>query len=162
MTESTSFQSNAISRARTRHETRASTTRAELTTSSIDLTNAASPAETFSPTARKGVKRKQQDFDLETREEGNINIVVRCRGRKELEMRDTSAVVVVPDGVNGTSIKLIVGSNSLSNKTYSFDRVFSSVADQSMLFDEVVKPILDEVRSTPSTTFSDPTDVTKL
>lgn len=38
-----------------------------------------------------------------------------------------------------------MGPNALSNKTYTFDRVFSQAADQSMIFDDVVKPILDDV-----------------
>jgi kinesin family protein 11 len=78
-------------------------------------------------------------------EETNINVVVRCRGRNELEVRENSAVVVKTDGVRGTLVELSMGPNALSNKTYSFDRVFSPAADQTMVFDDVVKPILDEV-----------------
>ncbi|KAG4221682.1 hypothetical protein PC116_g29843 [Phytophthora cactorum] len=39
-----------------------------------------------------------------------------------------------------------MGPSALSNKTYNFDRVFSQAADQSVLYDDVVKPILEEVR----------------
>jgi kinesin family protein 11 len=56
-------------------------------------------------------------------------------------------VVVQTDGAKGNTVGLSMGPNALSNKTYNFDRVFSPAADQSMLFDEVVKPILDEVGS---------------
>lgn len=38
-----------------------------------------------------------------------------------------------------------MGSNALSNRSYNFDRVFSQAADQYMVFDDTVKPILDEV-----------------
>jgi kinesin family protein 11 len=38
-----------------------------------------------------------------------------------------------------------MGPSAVSNKTYQFDKVFSSAADQNMVFDEVVAPILDEV-----------------
>jgi kinesin family protein 11 len=38
-----------------------------------------------------------------------------------------------------------MGPSALSNKTYHFDKVFSPAADQIMIFDEVVAPILDEV-----------------
>jgi hypothetical protein len=38
-----------------------------------------------------------------------------------------------------------MGQSALTDKTYHFDKVFSSAADQSMLYDEVVTPILDEV-----------------
>jgi kinesin family protein 11 len=44
-----------------------------------------------------------------------------------------------------------MGPNAPSNKTYQFDKVFSPAADQSMVFDEVVSPILDEVSSDEST-----------
>lgn len=39
-----------------------------------------------------------------------------------------------------------MGPSALSNKTYQFDKVFSPAADQGMVFDEVVAPILEEVR----------------
>ncbi|EMC94377.1 hypothetical protein BAUCODRAFT_35587 [Baudoinia panamericana UAMH 10762] len=38
-----------------------------------------------------------------------------------------------------------MGPSALSNKTYQFDKVFSPAADQGMIFEEVVAPILDEV-----------------
>ena len=38
-----------------------------------------------------------------------------------------------------------MGPNALSNKTYNFDKVFSPAADQTMVFEGVVAPILDEV-----------------
>jgi hypothetical protein len=47
--------------------------------------------------------------------------------------------------VMGQHVELFMGSNALSNKTYGFDRVFSQAADQSMVFDDVVKPILGDV-----------------
>ncbi|PHH63317.1 hypothetical protein CDD81_6091 [Ophiocordyceps australis] len=94
-----------------------------------------------------GTKRKTRDFDEgDAASEGtNINVVVRCRGRNERETRDNSAVVVRTEGVKGKLVELSMGANALSNKTYSFDRVYSPVADQNMVFDDTVKPILDEV-----------------
>src|SRR5690606_18561079 len=50
------------------------------------------------------------------------------------------------EGVKGKLMELLMGPNALNNKTYSFDGVFSPAAGQDMIFDEVVKPILDEVR----------------
>lgn len=98
-----------------------------------------------SPTHNTSLKRKQRDFEQEIGEETNINVVVRCRGRNEREVRENSGVVVSADGVKGRVVELSMGPNALSNKTYTFDKVFSSAADQSMVFDEVVAPILDEV-----------------
>jgi kinesin family protein 11 len=54
-------------------------------------------------------------------------------------------VVVTTDGVKGKSVELSMGPSALSNKTYHFDKVFSPAADQTMIYDDVVTPILDEV-----------------
>ena len=106
---------------------------------------AASPAESMISVATTGgTKRKERDFDTDE-EETNINVVVRCRGRNEREVRENSGVVLSTDGVRGKSLELSMGPSALSNKTYHFDKVFSSAADQSMIYDEVVTPILDEV-----------------
>lgn len=50
------------------------------------------------------------------------------------------------DGMKGSTVQLSMGPNALSNKTYQFDKVFSPAADQNIIFDEVVTPILGEVR----------------
>lgn len=94
--------------------------------------------------AAAGVKRKERDFEGEG-EETNIHVVVRCRGRNEREVKENSGVVVSTDGVKGKKVELSMGANALSNKTYHFDRVFSPAADQSMIYEEVVTPMLDEV-----------------
>jgi kinesin family protein 11 len=121
-----------------------------------NLTGRASPADSVvssaskmrSPTPQVGVlKRKERDFDHDGGEETNINVVVRCRGRNDRELRENSGVVVSADGVKGKKVELSMGPSALSNKTYHFDKVFSSAADQIMIFDEVVAPILDEVCS---------------
>jgi kinesin family protein 11 len=108
-----------------------------------------SPTEPANSTATIGTKRKERDFEADVvvggGEETNINVVVRCRGRSQREVKENSAVVVNSDGVKGKVIELSMGANALSNKTYSFDRVFSPAADQSMVFDDTVKPILEEV-----------------
>lgn len=95
------------------------------------------------------MKRKERDFDHkadhEVEEETNINVVVRCRGRNDREVRENSGVVVSTNGIKGSAVELSMGPSALSNKSYNFDKVFSPAADQSMIFDEVVVPILDEV-----------------
>ena len=91
-----------------------------------------------------GTKRKERDFENDF-EETNINVVVRCRGRNDREVRENSGVVVSTDGVKGNTVELSMGPSALSNKTYHFDKVFSPAADQIMVYDEVVTPILDEV-----------------
>jgi len=90
------------------------------------------------------LKRKEREFEAES-EETNINVVVRCRGRNDREVRENSGVVVTTNGIKGSTVELSMGANALNNKTYQFDKVFSPAADQNMVFDEVVSPILDEV-----------------
>jgi kinesin family protein 11 len=90
------------------------------------------------------VKRKEREY--EEGEETNITVVVRCRGRNERELRENSGVVVSTDGIKGKTVELSMGPNALSNKTYHFDKVFSQAADQGIVFDEVVVPIMNEVR----------------
>lgn len=92
-----------------------------------------------------GRKRKANEFDNDGTTETSINVVVRCRGRNSREVRENSGVVVSTNGVKGNSINLSMGPNAISNKTYHFDKVFSAAADQAMLFEEVVTPVLDEV-----------------
>ena len=118
-----------------------------VTRAPIDRAGAVSPSDSIS-TATTGTKRKERDFESEAGgggEETNINVVVRCRGRSEREVKENSAVVVRPDGVKGKGLELLLGANALSNKSYNFDRVYSQAADQNMVFDDTVKPILDEV-----------------
>ncbi|KAK0630196.1 P-loop containing nucleoside triphosphate hydrolase protein [Bombardia bombarda] len=117
--------------------------------SQINRTRATSPAESVmsvATSATTGAKRKEREFDaVDDGEATNINVVVRCRGRNEREVKENSAVVVSTDGVKGKLVNLSMGPNALSNKAYNFDRVFSQAADQSMVFEDVVKPIMDEM-----------------
>lgn len=111
-----------------------------------DRSGAVSPADSLASvaTSHNGTKRKERDFE-HNEEETNINVVVRCRGRNEREVRENSGVVLSAGGVKGQSLQLSMGPSALSNKTYHFDKVFSSAADQAMIYDDVVTPILDEV-----------------
>ncbi|KHJ33911.1 putative kinesin-like protein bimc [Erysiphe necator] len=93
-----------------------------------------------------GIKRKDRDFENDD-EETNINVVVRCRGRNEREVRENSGVILSTNGVKGKTLELSMGPNALNNKTYNFDRVFSSAADQAMIYEDVVKPALEEMLS---------------
>ncbi|KAI1436846.1 P-loop containing nucleoside triphosphate hydrolase protein [Xylaria sp. CBS 124048] len=111
----------------------------------IDRTVAPSPADSPSSVSTSGAKRKERDFDIDRIAETNINVVVRCRGRNERETRENSAVVVSTDAPRGKTVDLSMGPSALSNKSYNFDRVFSPAADQSMIYDDVVRPILEEM-----------------
>lgn len=114
--------------------------------SRIDRTAAPSPALSVASTATPSAKRKEREYEIEgVGEETNINVVVRCRGRNDREVRENSAVVVETQGRKGNIVELSMGPSALSNKSYNFDRVFSQAADQALLYDDVVKPILEEV-----------------
>ena len=116
-----------------------------------------SPAESVSSTATGasrarspnsqtgGAKRKAAEFENDSTAETNINVVVRCRGRNAREVRENSGVVVSTNGVKGNAVELSMGPNAISNKTYHFDKVFSAAADQTIMFEEVVTPVLEEV-----------------
>lgn len=92
-----------------------------------------------------GAKRKDRDYEREINEDTSIHVVVRCRGRSARETKENSGVVVSTDGVKGTAVTLSMGPNALSNKTYAFDKVFSQAADQTVVYEDVVLPILNEV-----------------
>lgn len=111
------------------------------------LSTSTSTLRSRSPThTNAGTKRKERDFDgNDGGEETNIHVVVRCRGRSDREVRENSGVVVSTDGVKGKIVELSMGPNASSNKTYHFDKVFSPAADQAMIYDDVVTPLLDEV-----------------
>ena len=104
-----------------------------------------SRSRTKSPPKNVGTKRKDREYEGDPSEETNINVVVRCRGRSDREVRENSGVVLSTDGVRGKNVELSMGPSALSNKTYHFDKVFSPAADQSIIFDDVVVPVLDEV-----------------
>ena len=61
------------------------------------------------------------------------------------EVRENSGVVVSTSGVKAKTVELSMGPNAISNKTYHFDKVFSPAADQAIIFDDVVAPVLSEM-----------------
>ncbi|KAJ5128251.1 hypothetical protein N7526_006417 [Penicillium atrosanguineum] len=118
----------------------------------------ASPAVTGRPTttaATRGIrpspdqsataKRKEREYEREINEDTSIHVVVRCRGRNQREIKENSGVVLSTEGVAGKNVDLSMGPNAISNKTYAFDKVFSPGADQVIVYDEVVVPILNEM-----------------
>lgn len=91
-------------------------------------------------------KRKERDIEREINEDTSIHVVVRCRGRNEREVKENSGVVLQTEGVKGKTVELSMGPNAVSNKTYTFDKVFSAAADQITVYEDVVLPIVTEVR----------------
>jgi kinesin family protein 11 len=109
------------------------------------MSNGGSRLRSPSATPNAGTKRKERDYEQDAGEETNINVVVRCRGRSDREVRENSGVVVSTNGVKGKNVELSMGPNAISNKTYHFDKVFSPAADQAIIFEDVVTPILEEM-----------------
>lgn len=92
------------------------------------------------------VKAKRDGQGRDLRDDTNIHVVVRCRGRSERETQENSGVIVRTEGIKGKTVELSTGQNAFSNKAYSLDRVFSSAADQCIVYEDAVLPTVDEVR----------------
>ncbi|KAK9322433.1 P-loop containing nucleoside triphosphate hydrolase protein [Lipomyces orientalis] len=85
---------------------------------------------------------RTENLDAAANKETNIHVVVRCRGRNEREIKESSGVVT--SVTSNKDITVQTGPLALSNKTYSFDHVFGPEADQAMVYEDVVAPILEE------------------
>ncbi|KAJ3040382.1 kinesin motor protein cin8, partial [Rhizophlyctis rosea] len=79
-------------------------------------------------------------------QETNINVVVRVRPRNPKEIKENSPVAVTTNGKKGKEVHIKAHAADLNSRTYTFDKVFGPEADQNTVFDDVVVPILDEVR----------------
>lgn len=83
----------------------------------------------------------------------NIQVVVRCRRRSEREVQESSPIIVSTEGArsHAVSIETAAPVSSLGvvtlppTKTYPFDLVFGPEADQPMIYQDVVHPMLEEV-----------------
>ncbi|CCJ30567.1 unnamed protein product, partial [Pneumocystis jirovecii] len=92
-------------------------------------------------------KKKHHEYNNEINSnETNIQVVVRCRGRSQREIRENNYNIVTTQGPRGKEVCIHTSPLSQMNtRTYTFDRVFGPEADQVMVFDDVVLPILGEV-----------------
>lgn len=80
----------------------------------------------------------------------NIKVVVRCRGRNDREVKAKSGVVIDTNPAQPTECMVSMDGSTAraagqETKTYKLDHVFGPEADQSMVYDEVVAPMLSEV-----------------
>lgn len=76
----------------------------------------------------------------------NIKVVVRCRDRNDREIKAKSHVVVQTS--SATPSEVIIEDTtkaSQDSRIYKVDHVFGPEADQEMVYDEVVAPIVTEV-----------------
>lgn len=85
--------------------------------------------------------------------ETNIKVVIRCRRRSDREVQDKEPLIVSSKGPKSqdVTIETSVPISSLGvitlapTRTYPFDLVFGPEADQAMIYNDVVRPMLDEV-----------------
>ncbi|RDB21393.1 Kinesin-like protein bimC [Hypsizygus marmoreus] len=102
----------------------------------------------IAPTPKQKATSSSQD-DCET----NIQVVIRCRRRSEREVQDNSPSIVTSTGAKSKDVSIEVSAPISSmglvtlppTRTYPFDLVFGPEADQSMIYHEVVSPMLEEV-----------------
>jgi len=126
-----------------------------------ELTGAsnAPPAYTTIPPTPSGhnmsslLNKRTKKLGLEDNAESNIQVAVRCRGRSDREAAEGSPVVVHIDGPLSNEVVIRTGAAKMelgvvippSTKTYPFDRVFGFASDQSLIYNEVVAPMLEQV-----------------
>lgn len=85
--------------------------------------------------------------------ESNIQVVIRCRRRSDREIQENSPIIVSSDGARSKEISIETGAPQSSLgivtlpplRTYPFDLVFGPEADQAMIYQDVVSPMLEEV-----------------
>jgi len=121
--------------------------------------SSASPAYAAIPPTPSGqnvnslLNKRAKKLGLEDNAESNIQVVVRCRGRSDREGAEGSPVVVHVDGPLSNEVVIRTEAARMelgvvippSTKTYPFDRVFGFASDQSLIYNEVVAPMLEQV-----------------
>jgi kinesin family protein 11 len=111
------------------------------------------PPSTSSLAHSKPVAKIQAPFQSQEDCEINIQVVVRCRRRSDREVQESSPIIVSTEGArsHAVSIETAAPVSSLGvvtfspTRTYPFDLVFGPEADQSMIYQDVVHPMLEEV-----------------
>jgi kinesin family protein 11 len=91
--------------------------------------------------------QSQEEFEI------NIQVVVRCRRRSDREVQESSPIIVSTEGARSHAVSMETAApvSSLGvvtfspTRTYPFDLVFGPEADQSMIYHDVVHPMLEEV-----------------
>ena len=103
------------------------------------------------PNSQQTPYRKDDSDPAITKSQGHghdvntaIYVTVRRRSRNDREAEEDRAVILRTDGVKGKVVEVSMA--SLPSKNYRFDRVFSSAADQRMVYEDTVLPMVDEVR----------------
>ena len=99
------------------------------------------------------LNKRAKKLGLDDNADSNIQVAVRCRGRSDREVAEGSPVVVHIDGPLSNEVVIRTEAAKMelgvvippSTKTYPFDRVFGFASDQSLIYNEVVAPMLEQV-----------------
>ena len=113
------------------------------------LNGNANPAPPTQQSRPKSVMAQRNHDDTET----HIKVILRCRGRSEREIQENSPTIVQIEGAKSKDLTIETSTpiSSLGivtmppTRTYPFDLVFGPEATQSMLYHDVVGPMLNEV-----------------
>ncbi|EJD06038.1 kinesin-domain-containing protein [Fomitiporia mediterranea MF3/22] len=97
--------------------------------------------------------KKSQSQSSNDGSDSHIQVVIRCRRRSEREIQEGSPIIISTEGPRGQNVTIetaaitsVLGIVTLPpTRTYPFDVVFGPEADQSMVYQDVVHPMLDEV-----------------
>ncbi|PPQ93313.1 hypothetical protein CVT25_014442, partial [Psilocybe cyanescens] len=93
--------------------------------------------------------KRQGDQDTET----HIQVILRCRARSQREIDEEQTVIVDIDGPKAKELTVQISKSNSSlgmhtrapTRTYPYDIVFGPEANQSMIFHDVVAPMVKEV-----------------
>jgi kinesin family protein 11 len=132
----------------TAHRSKSALAKSTATTSSDDL-----PVRDETPLSASPSRQRFKKLAAAHDDESNIQVVIRCRRRSDREVQDGSSVIVTTSGPRGEDVTIetappssILGVVTLPpTRTYPFDRVFGPEADQAMIYNDVVAPILEQV-----------------
>lgn len=135
------------SRAKTNNDTNLIRSRSAIAKPAVSSIRTPDNLEPSSDPALSQRSRNKEDGET------NIHVILRCRGRSEREILENSPAIVQIEGPKNNSLtletSLPVSSlgmfNSPPTRTYPFDLVFGPEATQSMVYHEVVGPMLAEV-----------------
>ncbi|EIN07350.1 kinesin-domain-containing protein [Punctularia strigosozonata HHB-11173 SS5] len=112
------------------------------------------PQDSLAPsTIPTSPKRRGTNLKADEHGETNIKVVIRCRRRSDREVQENSPIIVSSQGARSQelSIETAAPVSSLGlvtlppTRTYPFDLVYGPEADQAMVYQDVVAPMLEEV-----------------
>ena len=83
----------------------------------------------------------------------NIKVAIRCRRRNDREIQEGSPIIISSQGPRSQSLTIETAATTSSlgvvtlppTRTYPFDIVFGPEADQAMIYQDIVNPMLEDV-----------------